>query len=93
MIVNAAGLNLNTIRFAKEPKATDYFANANNSAWYAQALIIAGVHGLDLPADLQPGQKLTREEFTHQLIDAIELSGQLPMVSRVQEIMKKAANK
>lgn len=80
MIVNAAGLNLDTIRFVKAPKASDYFANANDSAWYAQALIIAGVHGLDLPADLQPGRKLTREAFTHQLINAIELGGRLPMI-------------
>jgi len=83
MIVNALGLNLDLVRFAKEPKATDYFANANNSAWYSQALIIAAVNGLDLPADLKPNQKLQREEFTHQLIHAIELSGQLPMVKPV----------
>ena len=83
MIVNALGLNLDLIRFVKEPHATDYFVNANDSAWYAQALIIAGVHGLDLPADLKPNQKLTREEFTHQLIHAIEVSGQLPMINVV----------
>lgn len=83
MIVNSLGLNLDLIRFVKEPKASDYFANANDSAWYSQALIIAAVHGLDLPADLKPGQKLTREEFTHQLIDAIEISGRLPMIKPV----------
>lgn len=83
MIVNALDLNLDLIRFVKEPHATDYFKNANDSAWYAEALIIAGVHGLDLPADLKPNQKLTREEFTHQLIDAIEASGQLPMIKPV----------
>ncbi|KAI7282665.1 hypothetical protein KC345_g3367 [Hortaea werneckii] len=83
MIVNALGLNLDTIRFIKEPHATDYFKNANDSAWYAQALIIAAVHNLDLPADLKPGQKMTREEFTYQLIHAIEASGQLPMVKPV----------
>ncbi|MRN53979.1 S-layer homology domain-containing protein [Paenibacillus monticola] len=83
MIVNAMGLNLDLVRFIKEPKATDYFANASNSAWYSQALIIAAVNGLDLPTDLKPNQKLTREEFTYQLIHAIEISGQLPMVKPV----------
>lgn len=83
MIVNAVGLNLDLVRFIKEPKASDYFANASNSAWYSQALIIAAVNGLDLPTDLKPNQKLTREEFTHQLIHAIEISGQLPMVKPV----------
>ncbi|ULO07665.1 S-layer homology domain-containing protein [Paenibacillus sp. 19GGS1-52] len=83
MIVNAVGLNLDLVRFIKEPKASDYFANASDSAWYSQALIIAAVNGLDLPTDLKPNQKLTREEFTHQLIHAIEISGQLPMVKPV----------
>lgn len=83
MIVSALDLNLNAIRFVKEPHATDYFKNANDSAWYAQALIIAGVHGLDLPADLKPGEKLTREEFTYQLIDAIENTNRLPMIKPV----------
>ncbi|WNS42356.1 S-layer homology domain-containing protein [Paenibacillus sp. MMS20-IR301] len=83
LIVNAFGLNLDTIRFVKAPLATDYFKNANDSAWYAQALIIAGVHGLDLPADLKPGEKLTREQFTYQVIDAMEAKGQLPMIKPV----------
>ncbi|WP_379137912.1 S-layer homology domain-containing protein [Paenibacillus sp. sgz500958] len=83
MIVNSLGLNLDLVRFVKEPKATDYFAYASNSAWYSQALIIAAVNGLDLPADLKPNQKFTREEFTHQLIHAIEVRGQLPMVKPV----------
>ncbi|MEK4849179.1 S-layer homology domain-containing protein [Paenibacillus sp. FSL H7-0756] len=83
MIVSALDLNLDTIRFVKEPHATDYFKNANDSAWYAQALIIAGVHGLDLPADLKPGEKLTREEFTYQLIDAMENTNRLPMIKPV----------
>ncbi|OMF96991.1 S-layer homology domain-containing protein [Paenibacillus sp. FSL R7-0337] len=83
MIVGALDLNLDTIRFVKEPHATDYFKNASDSAWYAQALIIAGVHGLDLPADLKPGEKLTREEFTYQLIDAMENTNRLPMIKPV----------
>ncbi|NQX46464.1 S-layer homology domain-containing protein [Paenibacillus tritici] len=83
MIVSALDLNLDTIRFVKEPHATDYFKNASDSAWYAQALIIAGVHGLDLPADLKPGEKLTREEFTYQLIDAMENTNHLPMIKPV----------
>lgn len=83
MIVGALDLNLNAIRFVKEPHATDYFKNANDSAWYAQALIIAGVHGLDLPADLKPGEKLTREAFTYQLIDAMENTNRLPMIKPV----------
>lgn len=83
LIVKAFDFNLDTIRFVKEPHATDYFKNANDSAWYAQALIIAGVHGLDLPADLKPAEKVTREQFVHQLVDAMEARGQLPMIKPV----------
>ncbi|MBB3128437.1 hypothetical protein FHS19_003091 [Paenibacillus rhizosphaerae] len=83
LIVKAAGLNLDMVRFVKEPKASDYFPNANDHAWYSQALIIAAVNGLDIPADLKPNQKLTREEFTHELIHAFEISGQLPKLKPV----------
>jgi hypothetical protein len=83
LIVNAFDLNLDLVRFVKEPKASDYFKNASDSAWYAKAFIIAAVNGMDLPADLKPNKKLTREEFTHQLIHTIEASGKLPMVKPV----------
>lgn len=83
MIVNALGLNLDLVRFFKEPKASDYFPNAQDDAWYANALIVAAVNGLDLPQDLNPDRLLTREEFTHELIHAIEVTGKLPMIKPV----------
>ncbi|AZN39959.1 S-layer homology domain-containing protein [Paenibacillus albus] len=83
LIVNALSLNLDLVRFFKEPKASDYFPNAQDDAWYANALIIASVNGLDLPKDLNPDQLLTREEFTHELIHAIEVTGKLPMIKPV----------
>ncbi|OCT13642.1 hypothetical protein A8709_18815 [Paenibacillus pectinilyticus] len=83
LIVNAFGLNLDLVKFVKEPKATDYFANANNNAWYANAFITAAVNGIDLPKDLQPEQKLTREVFTHQLVRAMEISKKLPLINPV----------
>ncbi|NOU75704.1 hypothetical protein GC098_30765 [Paenibacillus sp. LMG 31458] len=83
LIVNALGLNLDLIRFFKEPKATDYFKNANNDAWYANALITAAANNVELPSDLDPNKKLTREEFTNQLIRAIEGHEKLPMIKPV----------
>ncbi|MFZ7101159.1 MAG: S-layer homology domain-containing protein [Peptococcaceae bacterium] len=83
LIVNALGLNLDSIRFIKEPKATDYFSKANNDAWYAKALIVASVNGLELPADLDPGRKWTREEFTYQLVKGIEKQGNLPLLNLI----------
>ena len=80
LIVKALDLNLDFVRFIKEPKATDYYKKANNDAWYADAFIISAVNGIELPADLDPNQKWTREEFTHQLIHAIEVHSDLPMI-------------
>lgn len=91
LIVNALELNLDLVRFVKEPKATDYYKNAKNDAWYANTLIIAAVNGIELPADLDPNKKWTREEFTHQLIHTIETHSNLAMVKLVPvEISDKA---
>ena len=80
LMVNALDLNIDLLRFIKEPKATDYYANAKNDAWYADTLIIAANNGLDLPADLKPDQAWSREAFTHQLILAMEKHSNLPMI-------------
>jgi len=80
LFVNAFGLNIDNIRFIKEPKATDYFAKANNDGWYANALIIASINVPDLPGDLDPNEKWTREEFTHFLTATIESHYDFPKV-------------
>ncbi|MBM7567037.1 S-layer homology domain-containing protein [Paenibacillus sacheonensis] len=80
LIVNALDLNIDTIRFFKEPKATDYYSKADDNAWYAKTLIIAANNGLDLPKDLNPDQTWTREAFTRQLMHAIETHVGLPVV-------------
>jgi hypothetical protein len=72
MIVKALGLNIDTIRFVKAPQATDYFAKAKNDVWYSQSLIIAANNGLDLPANLDPDEKWTKESFTRELVYALE---------------------
>lgn len=87
LLVNAYGMNLDAIRFIKEPKATDYFPRANNDAWYAQALIVAAVNGLELPADLDPRQHWTRQEFTYHLIQGMESHFNLPMIKLVPAVV------
>ena len=81
LLVNAFDLNIDNIRFIKEPKASDYFKNAKDSAWYADAFIIISFSGLELPADLDPNAKWTREEFTHYLVKLMEDRGNLPMIN------------
>ncbi|WP_458413127.1 S-layer homology domain-containing protein [Schinkia sp. CFF1] len=80
-IVKALGLNLDTVRFFKAPKATDYFKNADDEAWYANAFIIAAVNGLEFPSDFDPNNKITREEFTYNLIRSMEIKKEMPMIN------------
>jgi hypothetical protein len=74
-------LNIDNIRFIKEPKASDYFKNAKDDAWYSNALIIISFSGLDLPSGMDPNTKWTREEFTHHLVQLMEKQGNLPMIN------------
>lgn len=83
MIVTSLKLNIDDIRFIKAPQATDYFKKADNGAWYANTFIIASVKGFELPADLDPNQAWTREEFTYYLIRAMEIHGNLPMIKLI----------
>lgn len=79
-IVNSMGLNLDLVRFFKEPKATDYFTKANNDAWYAKALITASVNGMELDNNMDPDQEWTKEEFTYYLTKTMESHCNLPML-------------
>ncbi|MDP4094060.1 MAG: S-layer homology domain-containing protein [Bacillota bacterium] len=87
LFVRAFNLNLDTIRFIKAPKATDYFKKAKDDAWYSQALITGAVRGLDFPADIDPGRNLTREEYTYYLVKAMENYGQLPMINLIPAVI------
>jgi hypothetical protein len=63
MIVNAFDISLAAFLFIKAPQATDWFKNAKDNAWYADALIRAGANDIGLPADLDPNEKWTKEEI------------------------------
>jgi hypothetical protein len=81
MIVNAFDISLAAFLFIKAPVATDWFENANNNAWYADALIKAGANDIGLPADLDPNEKWTKEDFTYYLIMAMESHYNMPMIN------------
>lgn len=83
LLVNAFDLNIDNIRFIKAPKASDYFKNARDNAWYADAFIIISFSGLELPSDLDPNAKWTREEFTHYLVQLMEKQGNLPLINLI----------
>lgn len=75
LIVKGMNLNIDPIRFIKEPKAADYFTGVPNDAWYASSFIVAQLNGLDLPKDIDPNQTMSREEFAHYLAQALHKTG------------------
>lgn len=79
MLVKTLDLNLNLVRFAKEPKATDYFTKADNDAWYANALITASVNGVEVDKDIEMNRFWTKEQFTNTLVTAMERHYKLPL--------------
>lgn len=79
MIVNAFDISLAKFLFIKAPQATDWFKNANDNAWYADAFIRAGANDIGLPADLDPNAKWTKEDFTYFLVKAMDTQYQMPM--------------
>jgi hypothetical protein len=75
MIVKGLDLNIDHIRFIKEPKASDSFPNLKDDAWYSNAFIIAGLNGLDIPKTVKANDTMTREQFAHHLFRAILTKG------------------
>jgi hypothetical protein len=71
MVVKGLDLNLDRLRFIKEPKASDYFDNVPDDAWYAPSMIAAFHNGVPLTRDLQPQSTLTRETFAAYLFGAM----------------------
>lgn len=48
--------------------------------WYSEALQIAKDNGIELPADFQPNEKLSREAFANMLMQGIASTGNYPVI-------------
>ncbi|UKS29185.1 protease complex subunit PrcB family protein [Paenibacillus sp. HWE-109] len=80
MIVKGLDLNMDTLRFIKQPVASDTYTNIPNDAWFAEAFIIAHYNGLEIPKDVNPNATITREQFGDLLVRALEKKGNFPLV-------------
>lgn len=80
LIVKAFDLNIDNIRFIKEPKVSDHFTKAKDDAWYSQAFIVAHYNQLDLPQDIDPSARITREQFAHYLFNGIVRTGEYAFI-------------
>lgn len=49
-------------------------------AWYDKAMSIAKQNGIEIPTGLQVNSVLTKEQFTHMLMNAVNSTGNYPMV-------------
>jgi len=76
MIVNGLHLNIDNIRFIKEPKASDYYTKVKDSAPYAYDFIIAQFNGLELPKDIDPNAYVSREQFAKWLYGGLSSTGE-----------------
>ncbi|XID95286.1 S-layer homology domain-containing protein [Paenibacillaceae bacterium WGS1546] len=74
-IVKGLDLNLDHIRFVKEPKASDYFTKVKDDAPYANDFIVAMHNGVELPKDVSPTANVTREQFSAWLFGALSSKG------------------
>ncbi|MGO4107838.1 S-layer homology domain-containing protein [Paenibacillus sp. YAF4_2] len=87
LIVRTMQLSLAAIDFKQAPTAEGFFTNVKNDAWYAESFVIAHYNGLDIPADIDPSKPLTREQFTHYLVQALEKTGQYPLIKMYINIL------
>jgi len=79
-IVKGLGLNIDNIRFIKEPKASDYYTKVKDDSAYAGDFIIAQYNGLDVPKNVDPQAKVTREQFAKWLYGALSHKGEFSWI-------------
>lgn len=86
LIVKGLNINIDHIRFVKEPKASDYYTNIRDNAWYSKAFIIASINGLDIPKTIKANDIMTRQQFAHHLFKAMVTKGDYAFVKIFMDI-------
>jgi hypothetical protein len=74
-LVNAFELKLDT----HSSKASDYFDNVADSAWYADAFLIAHHNGIALDQKVNPTDTMTRAQFAHFVNQSLLTKGNFPV--------------
>jgi len=82
-IASGLQLSLAAIMFeaGKVPTAHDLFPAADDEAWYADAFVNAHFNGVELPESIDPSASMTKEAYTHYLMQAMEKAGNLPLIN------------
>lgn len=71
LLVRAFDLNLNHIKFVKEPKASDYYTKVKDNTWYSKPFLVAKLNGIDIADDISPSTIITKEQFSHWLYQSL----------------------
>ncbi|NGZ77032.1 S-layer homology domain-containing protein [Saccharibacillus sp. VR-M41] len=81
----AGGLRLSlaavTFEAGKVPTASDLFPAASDDAWYAEAFVNAHFNGVEIPESVDPSARMTKETYTHYLMQGLEKAGNLPLIN------------
>jgi hypothetical protein len=80
LIVKSMQLSLAKFLFMKQPEASDSFTKLPNDAWYAEAFVIAHVNGVPIDRDVNPNAPVTREQFVHWLMSALDTTGEYAFI-------------
>ncbi|MEC0093175.1 S-layer homology domain-containing protein [Paenibacillus macquariensis] len=75
LLVNAFDLQLNN----KQSKASVYFTQVADKAWYSQAFLIAQQNGLSVDKMVNPTDPMTRAQFAHLVHQALMTKGNFPV--------------
>lgn len=82
LISGGLQLSLAAVSFeaGKVPTASDLFPSLKDNAWYAEAFINAYFNGVEIPENIDPAAPMTKEAYIHYLMQAVEKSGNLPLI-------------
>jgi len=75
LIVRSLDLSLAPFSFIQPPQASDFFDRVPDDAWYAEAFVIARLHGVPLDRGIDPDGTVTREQFVRWLMGAVDAKG------------------
>ena len=83
ILTNTFGLDYGTIRFIKEPVASDYYRDVDNNAWYASYVVMGAINQV-LPAgdvNFYPDRPATRVEVAQAIYRSFNAKGiSVPMI-------------
>ncbi len=82
VLLNTFNLDYGSLRFIKQPLASDYFGDINNSDWYANTLVLGVINNIFVPGgDFKPNSPASRLEIAQALYQSFKAKNiSVPMI-------------